>query len=394
MPCVFDQIIDRRHTRSFKWTRYAEDVLPLWVADMDFLAPEPAREALQSAIAHGVFGYEWPTRQLADIVAGRMQRLYQWHVDPEMVLAIPGIVAGFKTAARTVCQPGQGVLVQPPVYHPFLEVADHSGTVGQEAALRRSEHKHIVRYEIDWPAFEAGLNSKSARTAMFLLCYPHNPTGQIYGRPDLERMAEICLRNNTVICSDEIHSELLLSGAHHLPLASISSEIATRTITLISPSKTFNLVGLFCGFAIIPDKRLRARFRQVLHQLALHVNSLGLIAAEAAFSGACDPWLNDLRQYLTANRDYVVDFAKRELDGVRVTVPDATYLAWLDFGALVASGRIRPDPYRFFLEKAKVALNPGTEFGSGGEHFVRLNFGCPRSTLEEAMQRIKAALTN
>jgi cystathionine beta-lyase len=236
------------------------------------------------------------------------------------------------------------------------------------------------------------VNSNGARTAMFLLCQPHNPTGQIFTRSELARLAEICLRHDIVICSDEIHNELLLGGARHVPLASLAPEIARRTITLVSPSKTFNLVGLFCGFAIIPDPALRSSYQKVLQHLALYVNSLGLMAAEVALSGACDTWLHALRQYLTANRDCVVDFVSSELKDVRVTVPEATYLAWLDFGDLVRAGRLAPDPCHFLLDKAKVALNPGAEFGPGGEHFVRLNFGCPRATLIDALQRIKRAL--
>ncbi len=393
MPSVFDQVPDRRQTNSLKWTRYGEDVLPLWVADMDFPAPEPVRQALKAAIDHGVFGYELPSRKLAEAVAGRMERHYGWAVTPEMVVATPGIVAAFKAAARAVCRSGEGVLVQPPVYRPFLELPEHTGTVGQFAPLRQRNEPHTVRYDIDWPAFEAGVNSNGARTAMFLLCQPHNPTGQIYTRAELERMAEICLRHGMVVCSDEIHSELLLGGARHIPLAAIGPEIARRSITLVSPSKTFNLVGLFCGFAIVPDAELRGRYRRVLQHLALHVNSLGLLAAEVAFSGACESWLGELRRYVTANRDCVVEFVSKELDGVRVTVPQATYLAWLDFGDLVRAGRVMPGAYDFLLDKAKVALNPGAEFGPGGEHFVRLNFGCPRSTLLEALRRIKASLS-
>jgi cysteine-S-conjugate beta-lyase len=393
MVASFDQVVERRGTHSLKWTRYGKDVLPLWVADMDFPAPEPVREVLRQAIDHGVFGYELPSPKLLETVAARMERLYGWAVSPEMVVATPGIVAAFKAAARAVCQPGEGVLVQPPVYHPFLETPEQTGTVGQLAPLRQVNEAHTVRYEIDWAAFEAGVNSNGTRTGMFLLCQPHNPTGQIYSRDQLQRMAEICLRHKVVICSDEIHSELLLGGARHLPLATLGPEIAQRSITLVSASKTFNVVGLFCGFAIIPDPELRARYRKVILDLTLHVNSLGLLAAEVALSGACDPWLEALRQYLTANRDCLVDFVARELSGVRVTVPQATYLAWLDFGDLVRAGRLPADPYRFLLREAKVGLNPGAEFGPGGEHFVRLNFGCPRATLLAALQRIKESLS-
>ncbi len=261
MSVSFDRAIDRRSTHSLKWTRYASDVLPLWVADMDFAAPEAVLGALRRAVNHGVFGYELLTRNLAELVSARMARLYQWQVSPEMLVATPGIVAGFKAATRAACAAGEGVLVQPPVYHPFLEVPRHTGRVGQVAPLRRFDQAHTLRYEIDWAAFEAAINSNGARTGMFLLCH-RNPTGQIYSRADLEHMAQICLRNQTVICSDEIHSELLLGNATHYPLAAISPEIARSAITLVSPSKTFNLVGLFCGFAIVPDPSLRANFRR------------------------------------------------------------------------------------------------------------------------------------
>lgn len=388
----FDQVIDRRATRSLKWTRYGGDVLPLWVADMDFPAPEPVRQALHAAVDHGIFGYELPTLKLRETVAVRMETLYGWKISPEMVVATPGIVAAFKAAARAVCSQGEGVLVQPPVYHPFLEVPQETGTVGQLAPLQQINGRHTLRYEIDWQVFESAIHSSGTRTGMFLLCQPHNPTGQIYTRQELERMAEICHRKGVVICSDEIHSELLLGGARHVPLASLSPEIARRTITLVSASKTFNVVGLFCGFAIISDAELRARYRKVIDDLGLHANSLGLIAAEAALSGSCDSWLSDLREYLTGNRDYIVDFVARELPGLRVTVPEATYLAWLDCEELVRSGKASPDPQRFFLRQAKVALNRGAEFGPGGEHFVRLNFGCPRATLIEALQRMKKVL--
>jgi cystathionine beta-lyase len=389
---LFDQPVDRRGTNSLKWTRYDSAVLPLWVADMDFRAPEPVLQALRGAVEHGVFGYELLSQSLAETVAARMQKLYSWEVSPEMVLATPGIVAGFNAAAHAASAPGEGILLQPPVYHPFFDVPRNTGTVAQLAPLRQVNDAHTVRYEIDWQAFESALNSQGARTAMFLLCHPHNPTGHIYTRAELERMAETCLRHNIVICSDEIHSELLLGEARHTPLASLGPEIARRTITLVSPSKTFNTVGLFCGFAIIPDLALRSRYRKVLHKLAMHVNSFGFTAARAAFSGECEPWLAALRQYLTSNRDSVVAFVAGQLGDVRVTVPDATYLAWLDFGDLVRTGRIRGVPSQFILERAGVGLNPGAEFGPGGQNFVRLNFGCPRATLTEALERIGRAI--
>jgi cystathionine beta-lyase len=206
------------------------------------------------------------------------------------------------------------------------------------------------------------------------------------------RMADICFKNDVVICSDEIHSELLLDGAKHIPIAALDPEIADRTISLVAPSKTFNVPGLFCGFAIIPNQDLLERYKKTVERLAMHVSSLGLVAAQVAFSGECDEWLVALRDYLTGNRDFLIEFVYSELDGIRSTIPDATYLAWLDCTALVKSGKISGTPHEFFLKRAKVALNEGREFGPGGEGFVRLNFGCPRATLVEALGRMKTAL--
>ena len=205
-------------------------------------------------------------------------------------------------------------------------------------------------------------------------------------------LADSCLANGTVICSDEIHSELLLGDTIHIPLASVSPEIAQRSITLVAPSKTFNVPGLYCAFAIIPEPGLRQEFKKVLESLSLHVNSLGLVAAEAAVSGECDEWLTEVKVYLTANRDYLVSFIEQEMDGMRVAIPQATYLAWLDCRELVASGRIRGNPHEFFLNQATVAVNDGCTFMTGGEGFIRLNFGCPRITLENALERMKQAM--
>jgi cysteine-S-conjugate beta-lyase len=392
MTYDFDTVIDRRASNSLKWTRYRPDVLPLWVADMDFPAPEPVREELRRMLAHGIFGYEMPSRKLAETVAARMHRLYGWEVTPEMIVATPGIVAGFKIAARAVCAAGKGIVVQPPVYHPFLELAEHAQAVGQLAPLRQVSEDHTLRYEIDWSQLNTAFHSRETTTAMFLLCHPHNPVGRIYTPAELEQMATVCQQHDVVVCSDEIHSELLLGAARHVPTATLSEEIARRTITLVSPSKTFNLVGLFCGFAIIPHTQLRVRFRKVIQHLGMHVNSLGLRAAEIGLSGACDDWLAQLRRYLTGNRDYLVKFVSEQLPGVRVTVPEATYLAWLDFSQLEGAGKLKPYPQAFLLEHAKVALNPGAEFGPGCEMFARLNFGCPRPVLREALDRIQRAV--
>ncbi|NOY97592.1 MAG: pyridoxal phosphate-dependent aminotransferase [Chloroflexi bacterium] len=392
MSYDFDRLTDRRASNSIKWGFYPGDVLPLWVADMDFPAPAPVIEALRAAVEHGVFGYELPSPKMYEVVAQRMTRLYDWQVAPEQVVAVPGLVTGFNVAARIAAAPGDGILMQTPVYFPFLSVHENVGLVRQTAPLKPVSHGRTLRYEVDWDLFESAVHAGGARTRMFLLCNPHNPTGIAYSRADLTRMAEICDREDILICSDEIHSELLLGETQHIPIASLSPKIAARTITLVAPSKTFNVAGLFCGFAVIQDADLRERFVKEVKRLTLHVNSLGLISAQAALTGECDDWLAALNRYLTANRDFVADYVRDNLPGIRTTVPDATYLAWLDCNELIGSGKIEGSPHEFFLNEAKVALNDGATFGPGGDGFVRLNFGCPRETLVEALERMKAAL--
>jgi cystathionine beta-lyase len=245
-------------------------------------------------------------------------------------------------------------------------------------------HGSILHYEIDWDLFKKQIKKAS----MFLLCNPHNPLGIVFSRRDLLRMAEICLENKVLIVSDEIHSELLLDGQKFIPMAKLSAEIAQNTITLIAPSKTFNVPGLFCGFAIIPNKELREEYVKVVNHLRLHVASLGLRAARAAFSGECDGWLNELRGYLTGNRDFLVGYVKRNMPGVHITIPQATYLAWLDFTQV----KLEESPYQFFLEKAKVGLSDGKIFGENHKGYVRLNFGTSRKLLTQGLDRMNKAL--
>jgi cystathionine beta-lyase len=241
---------------------------------------------------------------------------------------------------------------------------------------------NILKYEIDWDLLKVQIK----KVNMFLLCNPHNPLGIVFSRRDLSRMAEICLENHVLIVADEIHSELLLDGKKFTPLAKLSKEIANNTITLIAPSKTFNVPGLFCGFAIIPNPELCDQYKKVVAQLRLHVASLGLHAAQVAFSGQCDEWLVELRSYLTSNRDFLADYVTKYMPGVRITIPDATYLAWLDFTQL----NLEKSPFEFFFDEAKVALTDGAIFGEKGH--VRLNFGTSRRILEPALDRMQKAL--
>ena len=392
MPTDFDKIIDRRPSNSVKWNVFPKDVLPMWVADMDFAAPPPILGALHGAIGHGILGYEFPHKELMESVAQRMQKLYGWDVKAEDVIPVPGLVTGFNIAARITCQPGEGILVQPPVYFPFLGVQERTGTVTQIAELKKVTHGRTLHHEVDWDVFEDAVHSNNAQTSMFLLCNPHNPTGTIYSDEELARMVEICEREDILICSDEIHSELLLDGNKHTPIAMISPEAAQRTVTLIAASKTFNVAGLFVGFAIIQNEEIREKFKKELDKLTFHTNSLGHIASEVAFSGECDSWLDELLVYLTENRDFLVDYVEKNLPGIRISNPDSTFLAWLDCSELIESGKIEGPLQKFFMEKGKVAFNEGATFGPGGEGFIRLNFGCPRETLVEGLERMRVAL--
>ncbi len=392
MPYDFDTLPERRSTHSLKWNKYDPDVLPMWVADMDFATPQPILDALHRKLEQNLLGYESDFGPVQSAVCDRMARLYGWEISPEMVIMTPGVVAGFNAAARLLCGPGDGYLIQPPVYSPFLEIASNANLKRLDAPLVCEVQAGRLHYRVDFDAFEKTVRSASGRLRMFLLCHPHNPTGSIYSPSDLARLAEICLRENVVIVSDEIHSELLLGGAAFKPMAVISPEVAARTITLIAPSKTFNIAGLFCGVAVIPDAGLRKGFMKTLDRLAMHISSLNLVAAQAAFSGACDDWLEALKDYLTTNRDLVLDFVAKRLPGIRTTAPEATYMAWWDCTDLISAGKIQGSPYEFFLKNARVAFNDGAPFGSGGEGFVRFNFGCPRQLVLQGLERVARSL--
>jgi cystathionine beta-lyase len=382
----FDFLPDRRTTNSGKWRKHPQDVLPMWVADMDFISPQPVIDALQDFVGRGVFGYPEFNGDLADspslrhAVVERLERKYAWRVSPEALVFVPGVVTAFNQAAHAFAQPGGELLVQTPIYPPMLDAAPRAGLARRDAPLARGAGGG---YAIEWDVFESAF---SPATRMFLLCNPHNPVGRVYGRAELERMAEICLRRGVPICSDEIHAELVYSGARHVPIASLAPEIEQNTITLIAPSKTFNLPGLQCSVAIIPNTAVRERYLAAGAGLVTWVNVMGLIAAEAAYRHG-DEWLEQLLVYLEANRDTVTRFVAAELPGVSMAVPEATYLAWLDCRASGLS-----QPCQCFLDLARVACSDGAQFGPGGEGFVRLNFGCPRPMLVEALERMKGAL--
>jgi len=381
MAFDFDEPIDRRLSDSMKWRQYGPDVLPLWVADMDFRAPEVALRAIRERIEHGVLGYAHePQTEILEGVAGYLARHHGWKVDPAAIVLLPGLVPGFHVACRAPTQPGDSVLTLVPVYPPILHCAKTLGLGMDEVELTQGASG---AYGLDGDAFQAAIHP---RTRVLLLSNPHNPVGRVFRREELTLMAEACLRHELTIVSDEIHCDLVFPGHRHIPTATLSPEVEARTITLMSPSKSFNLAGLKVAFAVIPNAALRERFLAARSGLQSAPNLLGSVAMNAVYREA-DPWLQALLKYLEGNRDFVVDFVRQHLPGVRVTAPEGTYLAWLDCREAGLPSR----PFTFFLQQARVALNPGESFGRGGEGFARLNFGCPRATLTEALERMRRA---
>lgn len=385
MPYSFDRVPSRRTSPLInKWTWYPRDILPMWLADMDFPVAPSIQRALHKHVDHGVLGYELPSRGLYETVALRMKKLYGWEVDPEHIVHTVGVNNGYNIAVRILCSKDKGYFIQTPAFNEFLDASGKNGARLREAPLAKKVEGSRIRYEVDFDAFERA----AKQSAVFLLCHPQNPTGQVYTRAELKRMAEICFEHDITIVSDEIHSELLLDDTKFTPMACISRDIGRCTLTLISPSKAYNVPGLACAFAVIPEDGLRKKFQAVLDGMSLEVSTLGLTAARVAYSGVADPWLRALLKYLKSNRDFVVDFVERNLPGVRVTKPAATCLAWLDCSAL----KLDPSPYEFFLKYAKVALSDGGKFGKGNEQFVRLNFGTSRRLVQDGLTRMKKAL--
>lgn len=377
----FDSPIIRKGTDSEKWREYGPDVLPLWVADMDFAAPEPVLRALHERISHGVFGYGGETKALSELICERMFRKHNWKVEPNEVVHFPGVITGFNLACQAFAGPGNGVLIQTPVYPPFLSAPANAGSIRQEMRLTQDANG---RYTVDLERFEGAMDDA---TRVFLLCNPHNPVGRIYSRDELSGMAEACMRRGVIMCSDEIHGDLVFNGHPHTPIASLDAEIAQRTITLSSPSKTFNIPGLYCSYAIIQNADLRRRFEEAQRGLVTHGNLLGLVAGAAAYREG-DEWLEQLIAYLQGNRDYLYETIQHEMPMLKMVKPEGTYLAWVDCREAGIEGKAGT----FFLKKGRVALVDGSHFGKGGEGFVRINFGCARSVLRDALERMKEAL--
>lgn len=380
----FDSVPDRHGTDSQKWQKYAgRDILPLWVADMDFKSAPAIVDALHRRVDHGIFGYARPVKSTVDAIVEAMDQRYGWKIEPAWIVWLPGLVVGLNVMAQAFAQAGEEVLTLTPVYPPFMSAPKNSArvSVGAPWQLNAGGGSH---WEIDWDALEQAVSSK---TKVFYLCNPHNPLARVWRREELMRLADFCERHNLILCSDEIHCDLILEPSlPHIPTALLSPEIAARTITLMAPSKTYNIPGLGTSMAIIPDNMRRARFVRATAGIVAEVTSLGYTACEAAYRDS-EPWRQALLSYLRGNRDYLLTALDRDLPGIRVEAPvEATYLMWLDVTAL---GLESPAAH---FERHGVGLSDGAIFGSPKGSHVRLNFGCPRATLTEALRRMKSAL--
>ncbi len=382
MKFNFDSPPDRRGTDSQKWQRYAgRDVLPMWVADMDFEVAPAITEALQRRVAHGIFGYARPVKSTVDAVVEELERRHRWKVDPSWIVWLPGLVCGLNVSVLAFADAGDEVLSLSPVYPPFTTAPKNGGRVSKSVPLALNAYEPL--WDIDWEALEAAV---TPRTRILLFCHPHNPVARVWSREELALAADFCARHNLVLISDEIHCDLLLEpGAAHEPFAVAAPAEAARTVTLMSPSKTYNIPGLGTSFAVIADPGLRARFARASAGIVAEVNALGYVACEAAYRGG-GAWREALVSYLRANRDYLTEFLRREIPGIIVEAPvEATYLAWLNVRELgIAS------PVKHF-EAHGVGLSDGVPFGARPGSHVRMNFGCPRATLAEALSRMKAA---
>ncbi len=387
MKYDFDEITERRGTQSLKYDFAAgyfgtDDLIPMWVADMDFRTPDFIMEAIRERARHEILGYSSRPKSLLDAIANWYRTRQVWEISGDWLLFTPGIVAALSMAVRAFTGEGDKVIVQPPVYHPFFSVILDN--------RRKILYNQLVEKDGTYRMDLADLKKKlDPSVKLLLLCHPHNPVGRVWTEGELREIAELCQENNIVMVSDEIHSDLILSPHRHLPFYRLGDEIAQNTVTCVAPSKTFNLAGLSSSVVVIRNEELRSRFNHELLTGHFHMgNIFGTVAMEAAYTHGHE-WVDLLTAYLSGNRDLMAEFIRQELPGIRMSPVEATYLAWLDMRSLNMGRR---ELREFMIKKARIGCNDGPTFGPGGEGFQRLNFGCPRSLLQKALTQLKDAL--
>lgn len=393
---MFDRNVDRLGSGSVKWDGapviFGEpDILPMWVADMDFEVAKPITEAINRQAAHGIYGYPMESDSLKESVVDRIRDKFGWQIEKEWLVFTTGIVHALHMLIMAYTRPGDGVILQPPVYYPFFSAITNNGCSVVENQLVERDGRYSMDYEGLKACFApdlSGFGAKPSRARIFLLCSPHNPVGRVWSREELERAARIVREHNGLIISDEIHAELLFKGNRHTPTATLGEDIARNTITCFSPSKTFNLAGLKASVLIISDPELRALFKERTAGFLSTPGVLGQTAMEAAFRHG-DSWLADLMEYLEQNLAFLLDFFKKRLPQFPVVSPEGTYLVWFDCRSL---GLSDSEMRRFFRKKARVGLDDGYLFGPGGSGYQRINIACSRQRLEEGLRRIEAAV--
>ncbi len=382
----FDEIVPREGTNCLKYDARemffkSKDVLPLWVADMDFKTPDFIVDAIKKRAEHEIFGYSFKSDSYYKSVIDWMKHRHNWEIQKGRISSSPGVVAGLTTAIETFSNPGDGVVVQPPVYFPFFDCVKGTTRKMVENPLKIESG----RYTFDFDDLKSKIDKN---TKLLLLCNPQNPGGMVWTREELTELANICIENSIMIISDEIHSDLIYDGHKHIPIASISEEIAQNCMVLMAPSKTFNVAGLASSIVIIPNKVNFVRYERALGVGHLGMgNIFGSVALEAAYKHG-DGWLEQMLEYLWENYLFLENFFETNLPKVKVMKPEATFLIWLDFTEYGMKNR---ELLNYVSEKAKVGLNDGGKFGTGGDGWLRLNIGCPRSVLEEALKRLEKA---
>lgn len=384
MKYDFDKIIERRNTGSVKWDENKdifrrEDMLPMWVADMDFSSPAPVIEAIKKRAEHGIFGYATPTKSCYEAVIEKVERSYNWKIKKEWIVFCDGVVPSLYASVKAYSQPQDGVIIQQPVYHPFRYCIENNGRRVVNNQLKYDGEKYVMDYE--------DLENKFKKSnPMLILCNPHNPVGRVWTREELKRLGETCIANNCIVIADEIHCDIVYKPNHFTSFASISKEFEQNSITFIAPSKTFNIAGLGQALAIIPNEELREKF--IKQRVGCNSGSVfGYTALEAAYRYG-DEYLEQLLEYLKGNIDYFTSYVEENLPQIKVIKPQGTYLLWADMRGL---GLSHSELNKLLIEKAGLGFNDGRMFGECGEGFQRINIGCPRKYIEEALKRIKEA---
>ena len=380
----FDELVNRRGTGCKKWDTYPEDVIPMWIADTDFNCPQPVIDAMVKRAQHGIYGYPDNYKTFEESIVNWQKKRFGWEIKPEWVEYTPAVIPAIVYAMHAFTQPGDNVVIQMPAYHPFHDIIPNNGRhiLGNEMILQEDGS-----YAIDFENLEESLSKR--RTTMFLLCSPHNPTGKCFTREELTRISELCLKHNVFVVSDEIHSDIIYNGHKHIPFGSLSQEAADNCVVCVNPSKTFNIAGVRTGAAVIPNRKNHDRFYAPLENLKAYGRTIfGTLPIEVAYN-ECDYYADQLLEYLEGNLAYLKKFMAERVPLIKVGDPQATYLIWLNCKALNMEPKAL---HKFFLEEAKVAMNEGSTFRTGGAGFMRMNIACPRSRLVEALNRIEAAV--